>query len=184
MKGLFVGRVFSANSPQPIVCDAPCLGYSFNRHEEVLPLITRSAPVTFWLAIGAFIIWIVVGISRGIYAALRRGRWQDRLVVSVSLVGYSLPSFFIGLVLIFFVVIKLQLLPFPSYVSPFENPVQFIADDDPAVDRAGHALRGLLHAPDAQPDARDPRRGLHPHGAREGPARAHGHRASTPCARA
>ena len=45
--------------------------------------------------------------------------------MGISLVGYSLPSFFIGLVLLFFVVIKWQLLPFPSYVSPFENPVQF-----------------------------------------------------------
>lgn len=125
LSGIFVGRVFSADSPQPIVCEAPCLGYSFTRHEQVLHLIMRSAPVTFWLAIGAFIIWIVAGISLGIYAALRRGRWQDRTVVSISLVGYSLPSFFIGLVLIFFVIIKLQWLPFPSYVSPFENPVQF-----------------------------------------------------------
>ena len=44
---------------------------------------------------------------------------------AISLIGYSLPSFFIGLVLIFFVIIKWQLLPFPSYVSPFENPGQF-----------------------------------------------------------
>lgn len=45
--------------------------------------------------------------------------------MTVSLIGYSLPSFFLGLVLIFFVVIKFHLLPFPRYVSPFENPVQF-----------------------------------------------------------
>jgi peptide/nickel transport system permease protein len=124
--GIFFGRVFSPDSPKPIVCEAPCLGYSFNRHEEVLSLITRSAPVTFWLAIGAFIIWITVGVSLGIFAALRRGRWPDRLVLGISLIGYSLPSFFFGLLLIFFVIIKWQLLPFPSYVSPFENPVAFL----------------------------------------------------------
>jgi peptide/nickel transport system permease protein len=125
LSAIFVGRTFSPDSPEPIKCDAPCLGYSFTRHEEVLSIIARSAPVTFWLAIGAFIIWIVVGISLGILAALNRGHWPDRLVMAVSLIGYSFPSFFLGLILIFFVIIKWQLLPFPAYVSPFENPVQF-----------------------------------------------------------
>lgn len=124
--GIFLGREFSSDSPKPVECPAPCLGYSFNRHETVTSLISRAAPVTFWLAIGAFAMWIVIGILGGIYAALRRGKWQDRVIVGASLVGYSLPSFFIGLVLIFFVIIKLQWLPFPSYVPPFENPVQFL----------------------------------------------------------
>jgi peptide/nickel transport system permease protein len=92
----------------------------------VLTLITTAAPTTFWLAIGAFIMWIIAGIALGIFAALNHGRWPDRLVMGISLVGYSLPSFFIGLVLIFFVILKLNWLPFPSYVSPFENPVQFL----------------------------------------------------------
>jgi peptide/nickel transport system permease protein len=123
--GIFVGRTFSQDSPEPIKCNAPCLGYSFNQHEEVMSLIARAAPVTFWLAIGAFILWIFAGISLGIVAALSRGRWPDRLIMTISLIGYSLPSFFIGLVLIFFVIIKWQLLPFPAYVSPFDNPGQF-----------------------------------------------------------
>ena len=126
VEGIFVGRTFSADSPNPIRCDAPCLGYSFTRHEEVLSIIARAAPVTFWLAIGAFLIWITVGISLGIVAALNRGHILDRLIMGISLVGYSLPSFFIGLVLIFFVIIKWQWLPFPAWISPFENPVQFL----------------------------------------------------------
>ena len=126
VSGIFVGRTFSPDSPEPIKCHAPCLGYSFTRHEEVLSIIARSAPVTFWLAIGAFIIWIVVGITLGIVAALNRGHWPDRLVMGISLIFYSFPSFFLGLILIFFVIIKLELLPFPSYVSPFENPIQFL----------------------------------------------------------
>ena len=126
MTGIFFGRTFSADSPQPIECNAPCLGYSFNRHELVLSLIARAAPVTFWLAIGAFLMWIIGGISLGIFAALHHGQWPDRLVMTMSLIGYSLPSFFIGLVLIFFIILKLGWLPFPSYVSPFENPFQFL----------------------------------------------------------
>jgi peptide/nickel transport system permease protein len=126
VSAIFVGRTFSPDSPAPIICDAPCLGYSFNRHQQVMTLITQAAPVTFWLAIGAFILWITAGISLGIFAALNHGRWPDRLVMTISLIGYSLPAFFLGLLLIFFVIIKWQMLPFPAYVSPFDNPVQFL----------------------------------------------------------
>jgi peptide/nickel transport system permease protein len=125
VSGLVAGRTFSPDSPQPIECHAPCLGYSFTRHEEVMSLIARSAPVTFFLAVGAFVIWIFVGLTLGIFAALNRGKWIDRLIMGISLIGYSMPSFFIGLLLIFFVIIKWQFLPFPSYVQPWENPFQF-----------------------------------------------------------
>ena len=124
LKGIFVGRTYGSGTAT-YDCSAPCLGYSFKRQTPVTQLIVTAFPTTFWLAIGAFILWIVVGISAGIYAALRRGKWQDKLVMGVSLVGYSLPSFFVGLVLLFFVIIKWQLLPYPSYVSPFVNPLQF-----------------------------------------------------------
>lgn len=125
LHGIFFGRTFSEDSPQPVVCAAPCLGYSYNRHAQVLGLITNAFPVTFWLAIGAFILWIVTGVTLGILAALTHGRWPDRLVMTISLMGYSLPSFFIGLVLVFFVIVKWRWLPFPSYVSPFTNFGQF-----------------------------------------------------------
>ena len=45
--------------------------------------------------------------------------------MGLALVGYSLPSFFIGLVLIFFVILEWGLLPFPQWVAPTDNPVQF-----------------------------------------------------------
>jgi peptide/nickel transport system permease protein len=126
VSGIFFGRTYSEDSPQPIKCEAPCLGYSFDRREEVMSLIARAAPATFWLAVGAFVIWLTVGISLGIFAALRRGRWQDRLTLGISLVGYSMPSFFIGLMLYYFVVIQYKLLPKPEYVSPFDDPLQFV----------------------------------------------------------
>ena len=126
VKGIFFGRTFSEDSPEPIICHAPCLGYSYNRHQQVLAAIADAAPVTFWLAVGAFLIWIVVGISMGIVAALNRGTWVDRTIMGISLIGYSMPSFFIGLLLIFFVIIRFNWLPFPSYVSPFDNPIQFL----------------------------------------------------------
>ena len=126
LKGIFVGRVYAQDSPDPVVCSAPCLGYSFKRGEEVFILIKEGFPATFWLALGAFVMWLAAGISVGVYAALHRGKWQDKTVMGISLAGYSLPSFFLGLMAIFFIVIRLQLLPYPSYISPFENPTQFL----------------------------------------------------------
>ena len=124
LSGIFVGRVYGSG-PTAIVCDAPCLGYSFTRQEPVLDLITDRLPATIFLALGAFVIFLIGGVALGVYSALRRGKWQDKTVMGISLVGYSLPSFFIGLVVIFFVIIRWKLLPFPSYVQPWEDPVQF-----------------------------------------------------------
>jgi peptide/nickel transport system permease protein len=124
VKGLFVGRTYGTGAVA-FTCAAPCLGYSFRRGQEVTPLILDVLPITVYLAVGAFILWMVAGILLGIYAALRRGRWQEKATLGGALVGYSFPSFFIGLLLLFFVVIKWQLLPYPSYVPPQEDPVQF-----------------------------------------------------------
>jgi peptide/nickel transport system permease protein len=124
-KGIFVGRTYAEGTPVEFSCPAPALGYSFRTGECVTQLIMERLPVTVWLALGAFFLWMVVGVLSGIYAALRRGRWQDRSIVGLALVGYSFPTFFIGLVLLFFVVIKWGLLPYPNYVPPTENPVQW-----------------------------------------------------------
>jgi peptide/nickel transport system permease protein len=126
VSGLFVGRIYSPSSPEPIVCEAPCLGYSFVRRETVGALLARTAPVTFWLAIGAFVIWMAIGLFFGIIAALNRGNVLDRLITGISLIGYSMPSFFFGLILVFFVIIKLQWLPLPSFIEPWEDPVRFV----------------------------------------------------------
>lgn len=124
ISGIFVGRTYGSGT-QTLECTAPCLGYSFRQGEEVLPLIADRLPVTIQLAIGAFVLWMVVGVLSGIYASLRRGRWQDRAILTAALVGYSFPSFFIGLLLVFFVIIRARLLPFPSYVGPLEDPLQW-----------------------------------------------------------
>jgi len=124
-RGLFVGRTYAEGTPVEFSCPAPALGYSFRKGECVTELIASRLPVSIQLAAGAFIIWMVVGVVAGIYAALRRGKWQDRTLVGLSLVGYSFPTFFIGLVLLFFVVIRWNLLPYPNYVPPTEDPVQW-----------------------------------------------------------
>jgi len=126
LKGLLFGRTYpEGGGPGSIDCQAPCLGYSFRRNTPVLQLIVDRLPTTIFLALGAFIIFTVVGMATGVLAALRRGRWQDKTIMGVALLGYSLPSFFLGLVVLFFIIIRWQWLPYPSYISPLDNPVQF-----------------------------------------------------------
>ncbi len=125
VKGIFVGRTYGYGQAA-FTCPAPSLGYSFRRGECVTELILTRLPVTIYLSLGAFIIWITAGVFFGVYSALRRGRWQERMTTGVALIGYSFPTFFIGLLALYFVVIKWQWLPYPDYVSPFEDPVQFL----------------------------------------------------------
>jgi peptide/nickel transport system permease protein len=124
MGGFVHDRTFGSGT-QTFECPAPCFGYSFKDGEDVRTLIVEALPPTVSLAIGAFILWMVVGVLLGVYAALRRGRWQDRSALSFALIGYSFPSFFIGYILLYFVVFKFALLPFPKWVPLSENPADW-----------------------------------------------------------
>ena len=129
VKGLFVDRKFPDNpelqaaAPDVVAtCEAPCLGYSMIKQESVTEIIMGAIPITASLALSAFCLWMVVGIAGGIVAALKRGKWPDRTIVGLALIGFSLPTFFIGLLLLTFVAIKWQLVPVPTYTPFTENP--------------------------------------------------------------
>lgn len=124
LKGIFAGRTYGTGAAA-FTCGAPSLGYSFSQHECVTTMIANTFPVTAYLSIGAFVLWMLLGISLGSVAALKRGKWQDRLATTFSAVGVSLPTFYIGLLVLFTVVIWLGIMPFPHYESPFENIVGF-----------------------------------------------------------
>ncbi len=123
-KGIVAGRTYGEGKAA-FDCSAPCLGYSFLRNEDVTTLLIDSLPITTQLALGGFVLWILTGVSVGIVAALKRGKWQDRSIMSVALAGYSFPSFFIGLLLIFIVQIQFGVLGFHSYTSFFDNPSEW-----------------------------------------------------------
>lgn len=99
VKGLVAGAKYNFG-PDPAVCHAPCFGYSFKTHTEVWPQLVKRIPVTFSLAVGAAVIWVVSGVATGILSALKRGSIWDRLAMGIALAGVSLPMFFTGLVLL------------------------------------------------------------------------------------
>jgi len=127
--GLFVGRDFPDNEqlrkdfPDQVVhCPAPCLGYSTTQHRPINSMVAEAWPISLSIAIGAFTIWMIIGVGGGIIAALNKGKWQDRTIVGAALVGFSLPTFFVGLTLLYFVAIQWGLVPIPNYVPFLENP--------------------------------------------------------------
>jgi peptide/nickel transport system permease protein len=132
VQGVFAGRDYPDDpelrkaAPQLVVhCPAPCLGYSRMENKPVLDIIKTGLPITASIALSAFVLWIVVGVLGGIVAALTRGRWPDRLIVGLALIGFSLPTFFIGLLLLVFVAIKWQLVAIPAYTPISQNPIDW-----------------------------------------------------------
>jgi len=73
-------------------------GTSVLTARPVLEDLVRVFPATLELSVLALIIGVVGGIPMGVYAATHRGRWQDQLIRFASLLGYSMPVFWLGLV--------------------------------------------------------------------------------------
>jgi peptide/nickel transport system permease protein len=103
------------------------LGYSFYSSEPVSSLIASRAPVTISVAIGAAIIWLVIGIGTGVLAARRPRSMADRSATAAALVFYSMPPFLLGLILLFFLFFQLHLagidlFPGSGYVGLLADP--------------------------------------------------------------
>jgi len=124
LKGLVAGRDY-ANGPDVQHCPAPCLGYSFKTDQEVTPLLLGDLPVTASLALGAAILWVIMGISIGVISALRRGSLWDRASMTVALAGVSLPIYFTGLLALAIFVYWLGWLPSAGYTSFLDSPADW-----------------------------------------------------------
>jgi peptide/nickel transport system permease protein len=86
-------------------------GLSLRQGRKVSALIAERFPATFELALAAAVIALAVGLPLGVYAALRRGRVGSQLVMALSLLGVSLPTFLIGILLILVFAVTLKWLP-------------------------------------------------------------------------
>ena len=86
-------------------------GISLRQGRAVSTLIKERLPATLELAFAAALIAIVVGIPMGVYTALRRDSWFSHFLLAVSLVGISLPTLLIGILLILVFAVMLGVLP-------------------------------------------------------------------------
>jgi peptide/nickel transport system permease protein len=99
------------------------LGMSILSKMPVLDLIRDRLEPTLVLAFCAIVLTIVVAVPLGAIAAWRHNSWVDRAVMAMSVLGFSIPAFVIGYILILVFSVWTDLLPVQGYVSPFENPV-------------------------------------------------------------
>jgi peptide/nickel transport system permease protein len=106
----WVGGLFTGDFGQSIFYDI-----------DVGILVRERMPVTLYLGVMAFIISGVFGISFGVICALKRGTWIDTLVTLLANIGVTMPSFWVGIILIYLLSVQAGWLPVGGYTSPFED---------------------------------------------------------------
>jgi peptide/nickel transport system permease protein len=86
-------------------------GLSYRIKRPVSTLILERLPATLELVFVSALIALVVGIGLGVYTGIKRDTWVSRIVMAVSLIGVSLPTFIIGIALIYLFAVHLRWLP-------------------------------------------------------------------------
>jgi peptide/nickel transport system permease protein len=100
---------------------------SYTNQTNVVQQIKQGIPATFSLAIGAALIWLFFGVVVGVISAVTAGRWSDRTITLLALVGISMPVFWLGLIARYFLAEGGLMTVFPDgeYVSLTASPVQW-----------------------------------------------------------
>ncbi|HEY0209263.1 ABC transporter permease [Acerihabitans sp.] len=98
------------------------LGTTYRTQQPVSRVISAAFMPTLWLALAGFIWSVLLGLLIGVVSALKRGKWQDWALMSMAVGGISMPTFWLGLLLIQFVA-----MPFGIFsVSGFNKPADII----------------------------------------------------------
>jgi peptide/nickel transport system permease protein len=100
--------------------------YSYTQGINVLSEVGRDFPATLSLAFGAGIIWLLTSIVIGTIAAIKAGKYVDRLRTVLAMAGVSFPPFFLGAVFLYFLGYKANIFPLSGYVHLTHNPWQWL----------------------------------------------------------
>jgi peptide/nickel transport system permease protein len=117
---LFLKRIFLGDE-----YGWPGFGFSYLTRSPIRENFLGRALVTIQLAIGAAVVWVVLGVFIGIVSALRRGKLADRVGMGFALFGVSAPVFWLGLMALFVFWEKLKWLPGSGYVEFSESASQW-----------------------------------------------------------
>jgi peptide/nickel transport system permease protein len=91
--------------------------YSYSQGFNVLQEIRNGLPATLSLALGAGFFWLLASIGLGTLAAMRSGKYTDRVLTVLAMVGVSMPPFYLGALLIYFVGYKAGIIPLQGFVG-------------------------------------------------------------------
>jgi peptide/nickel transport system permease protein len=91
------------------------MGYSFSSRSPVSTIILQRLPTTLWVVGIAYILGILIAFPLGIISVIQRFSWIEQGIITFSLLGFSLPTFFTGLVLI--IIFNVQLGWLPSFYN-------------------------------------------------------------------
>ena len=89
--------------------------------EEIL----KGLPRTLSLAVGAALLWMFVAVCFGLYSAVRAGKFADRFLTIIALIGISMPVFWIGALMNYYLGFKWGLFPNGGYVEFTEDPIDW-----------------------------------------------------------
>jgi peptide/nickel transport system permease protein len=98
---------------------------SYSSQLNVDDQIKQGIPATFSLCIGAAVIWMAFAIVFGYLSAIKAGKFTDRALTILALVGISMPVFFLGAILLLYFTSKLQIFPTGGYVPLTQDPAQW-----------------------------------------------------------
>ena len=99
------------------------LGESIRTRESVVWTVGRKLPITIELACLSLLVAVAIAIPAGVFSAVRRNTAWDFLVNALSLCGLSVPSFWLGIMLILLLSVRLHWLPASGFVPPWESPL-------------------------------------------------------------
>ena len=98
---------------------------SYSSRLNVDEQIRKGIPASFSLCIGAAVLWMSFGILFGYLSAVKAGRFTDRALTILALVGISLPVFWLAAMLLYYFTFKIELFPSGGYVPLLENPLDW-----------------------------------------------------------
>jgi peptide/nickel transport system permease protein len=100
---------------------------SYSNRVNVREELIRGIPATASLVIGGAIIWLFFGVLFGVISAVFAGRFPDRVITILGLIGISLPVFWVGAMLLYYLTYKVALFPAGGYVPLSEDPASWLS---------------------------------------------------------
>ncbi|KQY64227.1 MULTISPECIES: ABC transporter permease [unclassified Nocardioides] len=108
-------------------CEAPCLGLSYRDRTLVTDQLKERFPITLSLAVGASLLYLMIGVPIGVLAARRRGSFADKALVSSTLVFSSIPYYLVALLSMLLLTLSTHVFPTVAYHPFLDNPFKWFS---------------------------------------------------------